>query len=191
MPGLGWTGDDFCGFSGVTCGVASVSVTVPGVGVSGVLPEMPGGVDYAQVMLTSVDASAMGPRLSGSLPASWSSLTQLTSLRFADADLSSSLPPEWSALSSLTSLWVRNCPKMVGGLPESWSALSMLQSLTVFGCFVTGELPASWSSMTQLNMIELSNTTLTGTLPPEWSVMPSLEYVWLQNTSLVGPLPGS
>ncbi|TPP44202.1 hypothetical protein CGC20_23625 [Leishmania donovani] len=167
IPDLGkkWKGDDLCGWDYVKCFSTTAGVWLERVNYIGTLPEMPAGVDYRHVRITQLHLSAMHLGLSGTLPASWSSMT------------------------SLVSLWLERCERVTGTLPASWSSMKALRDLNLHGAKVSGTLPPQWSSMTSVAILYLGLTKISGTLPPQWSSMRSLNVLDLQGTKVSGTLP--
>ncbi|CBZ24672.1 putative surface antigen protein [Leishmania mexicana MHOM/GT/2001/U1103] len=191
IPELGkkWTGSDFCSWNFVTCYSSGVSVWMDKVDYTGTLPEMPSGVDYKDVMIMALNFSAMGQGLSGTLPASWSSLTSLMSLWIEKSEkVTGTLPAQWSSMTSLGNLNLR-FTKVSGTLPAQWSSMKQLTLLHLEGTKVFGTLPAQWSSMTSLGNLNLRFTAVSGTLPAQWSGMTSAEALQLEYCGLSGCLP--
>ncbi|TPP53908.1 hypothetical protein CGC21_27435 [Leishmania donovani] len=151
----------------IKCYSSAVSLWMDSVDYAGTLPEMPAGVDYKHVVITQLDFSAKGQRLSGTLPASWSSMT------------------------SLMSLWLEGCERVTGTLPASWSSMKALSSLNLHGTQVSGSLPPQWSSMASLTLLDLQGAKVSGSLPSEWREMKSAEVLQLQDCDLSGSLPSS
>ncbi|CAJ1987041.1 surface antigen protein 2 [Leishmania donovani] len=191
IPELGkkWIGNDFCSWKYVDCYSSDVSVWVGSADYAGSLPEMPAGVDYRHVVITLLDFSAMGQRLSGTLPASWSSMTSLATLYLRLTKVSGTLPPQWSSMTSLVSLWLERCERVTGTLPASWSSMTSLSDLNLHGTQVSGSLPPQWSSMTSLGTLYLRLTKVSGSLPPQWRSMRSLNVLDLQGAKVSGSLP--
>ncbi|CBZ24671.1 promastigote surface antigen protein 2 PSA2 [Leishmania mexicana MHOM/GT/2001/U1103] len=193
IPELGkkWTGSDFCSWDFVTCYSTGVSVWMDKVDYTGTLPEMPSGVDYKDVMIMALNFSAMGQGLSGTLPASWSSLTSLMSLWIEKSEkVTGTLPAQWSSMKQLTLLHLEGT-KVFGTLPAQWSSMTSLGNLNLRFTAVSGTLPAQWSGMTSAEALQLEYCGLSGCLPPEWSAMPKLRIVSLSGNHFSGCVPDS
>ncbi|CAJ1987043.1 surface antigen protein 2 [Leishmania donovani] len=186
-----WVGEDFCAWEYIKCYSSAVSLWMDSVDYAGTLPEMPAGVDYTNVVITLLDFSAMGQRLSGTLPASWSSMTSLVSLWLEGCErVTGTLPASWSSMTSLSSLNLHGT-QVSGSLPPQWSSMTSLATLYLRLTKVSGSLPPQWSSMTSLTLLDLQGAKVSGSLPSEWSVMKSAEVLKLQDCDLSGSLPSS
>ena len=82
-------------------------------------------------------------QLSGTLPASWSGMKELTTLGLNDNALSGSLPAQWSAMRKLVNFRLHD---------------------NVFD----GSLPATWATMSNLDLLFLRNNFLKSSIPPVW-----------------------
>ncbi|CBZ08461.1 putative surface antigen protein 2 [Leishmania infantum JPCM5] len=82
-------------------------------------------------------------RVTGTLPASWSSMTSLSDLNLHGTQVSGSLPPQWSSMTSLGTLYLR-LTKVSGSLPSSWSAMPKLAKVSLTGNHFCGCVPDSW-----------------------------------------------
>jgi len=141
----GWSEDvDVCCWEGITCD--------------------------AQLHVTSLQLGKKAG-LSGTLPASLSALTNLSSLSLSGGNMSGSLPHPWSRLSCLQFLSVAR-HRLTGTLPPQYSSLTGLSHLSLNGNRLSGPLPDSYSTFQASNLaITLSANRITGTLPPSWSAM--------------------
>ena len=145
-------------------------------------------------------------QLTGTLPSSWSALTQLQRLNLSFNNLNGTLPGSWSNLIKLQ-LLVLTGNLLTGALPESWGNLTQLQYLdlrnfrkgvsgvsgylqyypngqlasTQFENFATTSLNetlhASWSNLAKLQHLDLSDNSVTGTLPGSWGNLTQLRYL--------------
>ncbi|TPP44196.1 hypothetical protein CGC20_23595 [Leishmania donovani] len=186
-----WTGEDFCSWKYVTCYSSAVGVWVDSADYAGTLPEMPTDVDYKHVVITLLEFSAMGQRLSGTLPASWSSMTSLMSLWLEGCErVTGTLPTSWSSMKALRDLNL-HATQVSGSLPPQWSSMTSLATLSLRLTKVSGSLPSEWSSMTSLTLLDLQGAKVSGSLPSEWSGMKSAEVLQLQDCDLSGSLPSS
>ncbi len=126
----------------------------------------------------------------GTLPASWSRLTQLQFLDLQSNDYPTIPDP------------VTPC-KVTGGLPTSWSAMKALTHLSFTRCSLTGTLPASWGAgLAKLDTLLLDYNQITGTLPEAWKALGAAGpkgngkecggiLLLLNSNRLSGPLPSS
>ncbi|KAL3154725.1 hypothetical protein ABBQ38_011273 [Trebouxia sp. C0009 RCD-2024] len=89
-----------------------------------------------------------GNLLVGTLPESWSTLTNLTDMDVSSNRLDGTLPSAWAGLTQSLSLDM-TCNMLTGTLPESWSNFTSLSSLSVSNNSISGTLPSSWSALTK------------------------------------------
>ncbi|GJN04346.1 hypothetical protein PR202_ga21889 [Eleusine coracana subsp. coracana] len=157
----------------------------------------------------------VGKGLSGTLPASLSSLTALQSLQLQDnaltgavpslagmgslSDLAldnnrfSSLPDDFlEGLTSLTSLSMDQIPSLKAWqIPDAVANCGMLQNFTASNASIVGSFPAVLANLTSLRLLRLSYNNLTGPLPAELSRFEALETLQLNNQNsekLSGPI---
>ncbi|GJN40166.1 hypothetical protein PR202_gb29344 [Eleusine coracana subsp. coracana] len=157
----------------------------------------------------------VGKGLSGTLPASLSSLTALQSLQLQDnaltgavpslagmgslSDLAldnnrfSSLPDDFlQGLTSLTSLSMDQIPSLKAWqIPDAIANCGMLQNFTASNASIVGSFPAVLANLTSLRLLRLSYNNLTGPLPAELSGFDALETLQLNNQNsekLSGPI---
>lgn len=131
-----------------------------------------------------ISFASNGP-ISGSLPSSWSALTQLQTLQLANSRLTGNMPPSWSSLTSLETV-VLNWASVSGAASSAaldWPSgilplSSTLTSLTVTGYnFGSGNaLPTEFFTSPMLLSLSLRNVIYDGSLPSSM----------LNNTKLVG-----
>ncbi|CAJ02891.1 promastigote surface antigen protein 2 PSA2 [Leishmania major strain Friedlin] len=170
IPKLGekWAGNDFCSWEAVLCNAPDVYVSGISPTYAGTLPEMPVNVDYRHVVIRRLDFSEMGPGLSGTLPASWHSMTSLESLSIEKCEsISGSVPPEWGSMTSLSVLNLRGTG-ISGTLPPQWSGMSKARSLQLQDCDLSGSLPSSWSAIPMLASVSLKGNKFCGCVPDSW-----------------------
>ncbi len=104
-----------------------------------------------------------------SLPSTWSSLSQLASFNYGGVGgnppkLTGSLPASWGTMTNLTAFEVDYADTLSGPLPDAWNGMRQLKSLVLVDCNISGTLPESWSNLTQLDQVAITNSQLTGTL---------------------------
>lgn len=210
-----WTGTDYCtNWTGVTCDEnGSVSVELSkSLDASGFLPDA-NSDDIAVKRINTYGAFVDGPpmtlpdswsrlkklewlalmkapRISGTLPASWSGMTSAVWLDFDGTSLSGTLPPEWGSLSSLILLYIDSC-SIDGTLPAEWSGMTSIKTMHLSQVALSGTLPKEWASMTHMLEFVVSHTPVSGTIPEEYSVFTEVIELYLSNTSISGTLPAS
>ena len=120
-PLSSWTGAYACSASGTT--------TWAGVTCNG------------QGSVTSIQLGANC--MLGTLPASWSKLTNLNSLYLGVNSWSGTLPPQWSTLTNLNGdLWLNVNLGLTGSFPLAWSTLTGLTHLDLKDTSVYGSIPS-------------------------------------------------
>ena len=177
-----------CTWLGVSCNAAfrveRISLPQSVIGIAGMLPE---GESFNLPYLIVLDLSKQ-IGLEGTLPSSWSTMSQLTDILLAGTSISGTLPPEWSNMASLSNLLLSNT-RIHGALPPEWGSMPQLKDLFLHSTNIGSILPAAWSNMSQLSVLDLGKTSIGGTLPPEWAAMESLTMIELSESVVEGTLP--
>jgi hypothetical protein len=107
-------------------------------------------------------------KLEGTLPAAYSSLTNLQELQLFENRFSGPLPTEWSALASLQEFNVYD-NALSGSLPASYKALTNLKSVTISKNMFAGSVPIQWGKWKSLEtFVAWGNDELVGCLPSRW-----------------------
>lgn len=120
-------------------------------------------------------------KVTGTIPATLASLTQLRTLHLGDNDFSSSIPME---LANLVNLRVLNVShnRLTGSIPSSFSNLQYLDVLIMSNNQITGTFPNL--DLRYLNILALDSNRMAGVLPPSicaHNMMPSLEELYLSD----------
>jgi len=122
-------------------------------------------------------------RLSGSIPESLGSMTQLQILHLAQSNLSGTVP-SWLAGTPLQMLYLYLNP-LYGSIPDSLPLT--LTSILLSNCQLTGTIPAILGGMSKLEVLSLANNRLTGTLPDSLaSLSSSMLEISVQFNALSG-----
>ncbi|CUG90873.1 GP46-like surface antigen, putative [Bodo saltans] len=121
-------------------------------------------------------------------PASWTSLTTLTSITIYGCEyLFAPLPSSWSSFANLKSIMLDGTP-IVGPLPTSWGS-SALTSIGIFYASLSGAtFPSTWTQMASLTSLAIVSSSLGGTLP-QWHTTTSLTFLSLSKNTIIGPPP--
>lgn len=100
----------------------------------------------------------------GTLPESYSSLTQLEQLSLVDLHLTGTLPAVWGQhLTALRALDVYANPGLNGTIPSEWgSGMTDLKILRLVDTRVSGTVPVELGHMTQLADLAIHRTQLSG-----------------------------
>eukprot|EP00798_Chlamydomonas_sp_ICE-L_P030221 gene30221-35209_t len=123
------------------------------------------------------------------IPAEFSNLDALTSLKMMESNLGGGIP-DLSPLSALVMLDLRG-NSLTQSLPAYFSLMTGLQLLDMSGNDLTGTLPGAWSSLSNLERLFLEKNGLTGTLPAAYSALTAIRTVFVGGNALTGTLPGS
>ena len=129
-------------------------------------------------------------QLTGLIPSSLGSLTNLEYLRLSRNQLTGSIPPSLGSLTNLEYLWLsRN--QLTGSIPPSLGSLTNLRLLSLGVNQLTGSIPSSLGSLTNLYYLGLLINQLTGSIPPSLGSLTNLEYLQLGVNQLTGSIPSS
>ena len=125
--------------------------------------------------------------LSGTLPASFSGLSALTSLDLADNNIAGEIPAVIFELDKLIHLnFTGNA--LTGSIPSAVAQLSILERLYLARNALTGSIPAEIGQLSQLRTLHLYNNQLEGTLPDELYNCTNLHSIHLNNNQLEGAI---
>ncbi|MED6204343.1 hypothetical protein PIB30_008158 [Stylosanthes scabra] len=151
--------------------------------------------------------------ITGSIPSTLGSLTNLTALFLSDNNLTGLVPDTLGQLSALSVLDLsRN--SLTGAMPASLALLVNLASLDMSANFLAGPIPAGIGALNKLQYLNLSDNGLTslpselgglsslvdldltknllrGGVPPDLRGLRSLQKMMLGNNMLDGTLPGN
>ncbi|RAJ93002.1 Leucine-rich repeat (LRR) protein [Larkinella arboricola] len=164
--GPGWTnqtnwlsGCDPCRWQGVTCSEGRVTgLSLRGNGISGTIPESLSSLTNLQQLLLDNN------QLSGSIPTSLGNLTQLQSLLLNNNQFTGSIPTSLGNLTNLEYLYLYG-NQLSGSIPESLGNLTRLQYLMLDRNQLSGPIPASLANLTRLKELLLQNNQLSGCYP--------------------------
>ena len=131
-----------------------------------------------------------GNNLSGTVPASLSTLTKLTLLDLSGNQLSGAIPPRLRGLSELTTLDL-SANGLSGAIPPGLGDLGELNELYLHDNALSGAIPPELGNLSSLDALYLHGNALSGAIPPELGNLSSLEELSLWDNGLSGPIPGS
>ena len=126
--------------------------------------------------------------LSGSIPSTLGSLSNLTKLYLFSNQLSGAIPTQLGSLSNLTHLFL-NSNRLTGSIPKEIGEISTLTILSLGSNQLTESIPAELGRLSNLTSLVLNNNSLTGDLPTELGSLSSLQILWLQENQLSGTIP--
>mmetsp|Transcript_2285 Transcript_2285/g.3583 ORF Transcript_2285/g.3583 Transcript_2285/m.3583 type:complete len:637 (+) Transcript_2285:84-1994(+) len=155
---------------------------------SGPLPSLSGMTQLRELNLARTQQN--GGSLSGTIPESWGELVQLERLSIArNREITGSLPLSFSSLTNLNTLIIDGTG-ITGTIPEFIAEMKSLEVLSAkYTLDAASTIPTFLGSLTNLVEIGLSSCALTGTIPPELALCTNLENLWLGNNKLTGTLP--
>uniref|UniRef100_J3N820 non-specific serine/threonine protein kinase n=1 Tax=Oryza brachyantha TaxID=4533 RepID=J3N820_ORYBR len=129
-------------------------------------------------------------QISGTIPASIVSMENLELLDLSINSMFGSIPTQIGTFKSIEVLYI-NHNQFTGSIPMGISNLSTLQYLSLsYNCLSSG-IPASLANLTNLLQLNLSHNNLTGTLPSNLNPMKAIDMLDISANNLVGSLPTS
>ncbi len=129
--------------------------------------------------------------LSGTIPASLGTLTNLTTLSLSyNQQLSGTIPASLANLTSLTKLELY-LNTLSGPIPDWVGDLTSLTELALYDNKLTGQIPDSLGNLTSLTILQLGTNQLSGTIPASLGNLTSLTELSLNTNALSGTIPAS
>lgn len=128
--------------------------------------------------------------MSGTLPTSLGSLSNLQHLLLLFNDFSGSIPTSLGDLDNLVSLDLRD-NALTGSIPSELGNMNALQTLHLESNQLSSSIPTSITQLTTLKELVLDNNALTGSLPSTIGSMTALEKLSVVNNQLSGSIPSS
>ncbi|TVU25588.1 hypothetical protein EJB05_28090 [Eragrostis curvula] len=184
---LGGGGGDACDVVGIKCDSSGrvTGINLADKGLSGTLPAS------LSTLIALQSLQLQGNELTGAVP-SLAGMDSLSVLALDDNKFSS-LPDDFlKGLTSLTDLSMDHIPSLKAwNVPDALIDCAMLQNFSASNASIVGTLPAVLGNLTSLRQLRLSYNNLTGGLPAELSGMDALENLQLngqQTLKLSGPL---
>ncbi|KAF3328084.1 putative leucine-rich repeat receptor-like protein kinase [Carex littledalei] len=126
--------------------------------------------------------------LHGTIPESFSYLTNLVSLDLSGNGLTGSIPQSIGALTRLKYLNL-GMNGLTGTIPEGIGNLVNLVELNLVYNYFNGTIPEFIGKLTQLNVLHLGSNNLTGRIPSELADLGFLRVLNLSTNSLFVPIP--
>ena len=153
--------------------------------------QLTGSIPTSLGSLTNLEGLELGDnQLTGSIPSSLGSLTNLRILELYLNQLTGSIPSSLGSLSNLEGLGLGG-NRLTGSIPPSLGSLSNLEGLGLGDNQLTGSIPSSLGSLTNLTDLVLHGNQLTGSIPSSLGSLTSLERLWLYDNQLTGSIPPS
>lgn len=184
---LGGGGGYACDVAGINCDGSGrvTSVNLVGKGLSGTLPA-------SLSTLTALQSLQLqGNKLTGAVP-SLAGMDSLSDLAL-DGNQFSSLPDDFlQGFTSLTSLSMDGIPFKSWQIPDAVANCGMLQNFSANNASIVGAFPVVLANLTSLRILRLAYNSLTGLLPADLSRFGALETLQLNNqksgSKLSGPI---
>ncbi len=140
--------------------------------------------------LTQLEGLALQDnQLGGSIPDTLGSLSQLQELYLYDNQLTGSIPLTLANLSQLQEFYL-HYNQLSGAIPANLGNLVQLQDLYLQGNQLTGGIPSSLGNLGQLQSLALHGNLLTGVVPTTLTNLTQLQELSLANNQLTGTIPG-
>ena len=135
-----------------------------------------------------VGLALAGNNLSGTVPASLSTLTKLASLDLSGNQLSGAIPPRLRGLSELTTLDL-SANRFSGLIPPRLGDLALLTSLDLSANGLSGAIPPGLGGLEFLEELSLTDNQLSGPIPPELGNLLALRFARFADNSFTGCVP--
>lgn len=127
--------------------------------------------------------------LTGEIPPSLGSLTELRRLFLPVNRLTGSIPSELGNLKNLENLMLYY-NQLSGSIPVELGNLTKLIFLELFNNQLSGTIPSELGNLVNLTYLTLNwNENLSGTIPPELGNLRNLEYLAIYSTNVTGSIP--
>ena len=128
--------------------------------------------------------------LTGVIPSSLGSLTNLTYLNFGNNHINGVIPPEIGKMRSLISLEL-SYSHLIGVIPFSLGNLTYMTSLTLQGNQISGFIPIEIGNLEKLSTLDMSNNLLSKNIPFQLGNLKEVKYFNLSYNNLSGTVPHS
>lgn len=116
---------------------------------------------------------------------------KITQLNLNGFGLTGQLPASIGSLTDLTRLNIGSNKNLTGSLPSTIGNLENLEALMAVTTGLEGELPKEMGNLKKLTNLQLNNNNISGTIPEEWGGMEALKNFGMFNTNISSPLPES
>lgn len=181
LPGWTSSAGDPCGdaWQGVMCNTSNIlNIVLPGANLEGSLGDDLSG--FTSIQQLDLSNNHIGGDIPSSLPPT------LQGLFLSSNALTGPIPDTISSLSQLTAMSL-NSNLLAGSIPDSFQTLTGLTNLDLSSNSLSGELPSSLGSLLSLKTLHLQNNVLSGNL----DVLQDLPLVELniENNNFSGIIP--
>ncbi|GAB4840327.1 Zygote arrest protein 1 [Ancistrocladus abbreviatus] len=149
-------------------------------------------LSFKQSILQDPEGSLSNWSYNDENPCSWNGITckeqKVVSVSIPKKKLSGFLPPSLGSLSQLRHVNLRN-NRFYGPLPVELFQAQGLQSLVLYGNFLSGSLPSVIGKLNYLQNLDLSQNLFNGSLPTSIVQCSRLRTLDLSQNNFSGPLP--
>ena len=153
--------------------------------------ELTGSIPSSLGSLSNLEQLELGfNELTGSIPSSLGSLTNLTLLNLFYNELTGSIPSSLGSLTNLTVLQFQS-NQLTGSIPSSLGSLTNMRSLWLSSNQLSGSIPSVLGSLTNLEVLYLARNELTGSIPSSLGRLRNLRLLRLSGNELTGSIPSS
>ena len=152
-------------YSGLTCDTAAGSAT------------------YGSVIQLDISCSQTGVQMTGTIPKTISTLTNLNLLYLCGNKLAGSIPSTMGSLTNLVRLAVDG-NQLTGSIPSSLGGLVLMTFAAFSNNLLVGTIPSSFGLLTSLITLNAYSTSLSGTIPTTFNQLTQLSVLDLHNNLL-------
>ncbi|CAI5513440.1 unnamed protein product [Closterium sp. Naga37s-1] len=129
--------------------------------------------------------------LDAPLPDAIGNLTTLKILRLTKTNLSGSIPLSFSRLTQLEQLDLSYNSRITGSIPQALSSLKNLALIDLSYIGLTGPFPSWLPGLSKMFSITLLGNGLSGSIPDSVGSMKNLERFWVWQNQISGAIPES
>jgi Leucine-rich repeat (LRR) protein len=175
-------------WQGLNCSESSASnCVIVGLNMDGM--NMTGTIPSSIASLTNLRTLDLAANsLLGSIPTAIGQLTKLQLLLLESNKLTGQLPTEIAELSSLEKLWLY-ANQLKGTLPSELGELSNLQDITLYANSIHGSIPKELGNLLKLSTLNLESNRFIDGIPKELGQCTALETLVLSGNYMNGSLP--
>eukprot|EP01039_Chlorochromonas_danica_P011752 gene11752-13205_t len=128
--------------------------------------------------------------LTGTIPASISSIMYLEEFVLNTNSLFGSIPSSLGSLEAMEYLYLYE-NELVGPIPSSLGQMKRLVSLGLYSNQLTGTIPSALFTILTLVYFEINNNMLTGSIPSTIGQSSQIESLYMDSNQLTGSIPDS
>ncbi len=153
--------------------------------------QLSGGLPTSFASLSNLtDLNLYWNRLSGPIPSVYGNLANLQRLDLRGNQLSGSIPPELGNLGNLAVLDL-STNELSGVIPQELGNLAALQTLILGSNQLSGEIPNTLGNLDNVAILFLDRNRLSGSIPDQLANANQLVWLKLDNNRLIGNIPST